>query len=50
MVDNPNKTWKDVNSKFPAWNIVAYIPGEKHGTREVFEDKVLHVGCKKGRR
>ncbi|MEO1718605.1 MAG: substrate-binding domain-containing protein [Pseudomonadota bacterium] len=45
MADNPNKTWKDVNDKFPAWDIVAYIPGEKHGTREVFEDKLLEVGC-----
>jgi phosphate transport system substrate-binding protein len=45
MVDNPNKTWKDVNDKFPAWDIVAYIPGEKHGTREVFEDKLLEKGC-----
>jgi phosphate transport system substrate-binding protein len=45
MVDNPNKTWKDVNSKLPAWKIVAYIPGEKHGTREVFEEKVLASGC-----
>ena len=45
MVDNPNKTWKDVNDAFPAWEIVAYIPGEKHGTREVFEDKLLEVGC-----
>ena len=46
LVDNPNKTWKDVNDKLPAWDIVAYIPGEKHGTREVFEKKVMKVGCK----
>ncbi len=46
IVANPNKTWKDVNDKFPAWPIVAYIPGEKHGTREVFEEKVMHAGCK----
>ncbi|MEM1396892.1 MAG: substrate-binding domain-containing protein [Pseudomonadota bacterium] len=46
LVDNPNKTWKDVNDALPAWKIVAYIPGEKHGTREVFEKKVLKVGCK----
>lgn len=46
MVENPNKTWKDVNGSLPDWPIVAYIPGEKHGTREVFEEKVLHVGCK----
>ncbi|MDJ0932345.1 substrate-binding domain-containing protein [Breoghania sp.] len=45
LVDNPNKTWKDVNPAFPAWNISAYIPGEKHGTREVFEEKVLEAGC-----
>ncbi len=46
LVDNPNKTWKDVNPNFPDWEIAAYIPGEKHGTREVFEEKVLEAGCK----
>jgi phosphate transport system substrate-binding protein len=46
MVDNPHKTWKDINPNFPAWKIVAFIPGEKHGTREVFEVKVLEAGCK----
>lgn len=45
LVDNPNKTWKDVNDKLPDWAIVAYIPGEKHGTREVFEEKVMAAGC-----
>jgi len=45
MVKNPNKTWKDVNDKLPDWKIVGYIPGEKHGTREVFEEKVLAKGC-----
>ena len=46
LVPNPNTTWADVNGDFPTWNIAAYIPGEKHGTREVFEDKVLLEGCK----
>jgi phosphate transport system substrate-binding protein len=46
LAANPNKTWKDVNPAFPAWDISAYIPGEKHGTREVFETKVLVAGCK----
>ena len=41
LVANPNKTWKEVNPALPDWPIVAYIPGEKHGTREVFEEKVL---------
>ncbi len=45
MVANPYKTWKEVNDKLPDWPIVAYIPGEKHGTREVFEEKVMHAGC-----
>jgi phosphate transport system substrate-binding protein len=45
-VANPNKTWKQVNAELPEWNIAAYIPGEKHGTREVFEEKLLHAGCK----
>ncbi|NIJ40886.1 phosphate transport system substrate-binding protein [Parvibaculum indicum] len=45
MVANPNKTWSDVNPDFPDWEIKAFIPGEKHGTREVFEDKVILAGC-----
>jgi len=46
MVANPNKTWKEVNPSLPDWPIAAYIPGEKHGTREVFEEKVMAAGCK----
>jgi phosphate transport system substrate-binding protein len=46
MIPNNKKTWKEVNDNLPAWNIVAYIPGEKHGTREVFEERVMHAGCK----
>ncbi|WP_375623074.1 PstS family phosphate ABC transporter substrate-binding protein [Bartonella sp. TT119HLJHH] len=38
--------WSAVNSALPDWTIAAYIPGEKHGTREVFEEKLLAVGCK----
>lgn len=45
LVENPYKTWDQVNPAFPNWDIAAYIPGEKHGTREVFEEKVLVVGC-----
>ncbi|WP_224408371.1 substrate-binding domain-containing protein [Afifella sp. IM 167] len=45
LVDNPNKTWSDVNPDLPDWEIAAYIPGEKHGTREVFEEKLLAAGC-----
>ena len=45
LVPNPHDTWDEVNADFPSWNIAAYIPGEKHGTREVFEEKVLLLGC-----
>ncbi|MFE3839437.1 substrate-binding domain-containing protein [Pseudogemmobacter sonorensis] len=46
LVANPHKTWADVNGDFPAQNLLALIPGTKHGTREVFDQKVLEVGCK----
>ncbi len=45
LVDNPYKKWNEVNPNLPDWDIAAYIPGEKHGTREVFEEKVLAAGC-----
>lgn len=38
--------WNTVNNSLPDWTIAAYIPGEKHGTREVFEEKLLAAGCK----
>lgn len=47
LVDNPNSKWSQVNPALPDWDIAAYIPGEKHGTREVFEEKLLIAGCKK---
>ena len=45
LVDNPNTRWNEVNPNLPDWDIAAYIPGEKHGTREVFEEKLLIAGC-----
>ncbi|WP_455873387.1 substrate-binding domain-containing protein [Rhizobium yanglingense] len=46
LVANPYKKWSEVNPKLPDAEIAAYIPGEKHGTREVFEQNVLAAGCK----
>lgn len=46
VVDNTAKTWADVNAALPAQAILAFIPGTKHGTREVFDTKVLEEGCK----
>lgn len=46
LVDNPYAKWNEVNAALPDWDIAAYIPGEKHGTREVFEEKLMADGCK----
>ncbi|SLN12930.1 substrate-binding domain-containing protein [Roseisalinus antarcticus] len=45
MVANPNMTWDEVNADLPGAEILAFIPGTKHGTREVFEEQVLLQGC-----
>ena len=46
LVPNTAKNWKDVNPALPDQEILAFVPGTKHGTREVFEQKVLEAGCK----
>lgn len=45
LVDNPYTQWADFNAELPAEDILAFIPGTKHGTREVFEEKVVAAGC-----
>ncbi|ROU03961.1 PstS family phosphate ABC transporter substrate-binding protein [Histidinibacterium lentulum] len=45
MVANPNTTWAEVDSSLPDVAINTFIPGTRHGTREVFEENVLLVGC-----
>lgn len=45
LVDNPYTMWSDFNSDLPSEEILAFIPGTKHGTREVFEEKVIAAGC-----
>ncbi|WP_136443508.1 substrate-binding domain-containing protein [Pacificoceanicola onchidii] len=45
LVDNPYTKWSDFNADLPAEEILAFIPGTKHGTREVFEEKVIAAGC-----
>ena len=46
MVANDATSWAEVNSALPDQPIQAFIPGTKHGTREVFEEKVVLQGCK----
>ncbi len=45
LVDNPHTMWSDFNADLPSEEILAFIPGTKHGTREVFEEKVVAAGC-----
>ncbi len=46
MVKNPYKNWREIDKSLPDAKIKFFIPGEKHGTRDVFETKVLYAGCK----
>ena len=45
LVPNPYTKWSEVDSKLPDQEIMVFIPGKKHGTREVFDLKVITVGC-----
>ncbi|MFN6983832.1 MAG: substrate-binding domain-containing protein, partial [Rhizobium oryzihabitans] len=49
LVANPYKKWSEVNKELPDVAIAAYIPGSKHGTREVFEEKIMADGCKEAK-
>lgn len=46
LVDNTMESWSDVYSQLPAQPITVFVPGTKHGTREVFDAKVMEAGCK----
>lgn len=48
LVPNTLTNWNEVNPAFPDQPIQAFIPGTKHGTREVFEEKVILAGCEDG--
>ena len=45
LVPNPYTKWSEVDPKLPDQEIMVFIPGTKHGTREVFDLKVITVGC-----
>lgn len=46
LVPNPYTKWSEVDAGLPDQEILALIPGAKHGTREVFNLRVLEAGCK----
>ena len=45
IAPNPNSSWVQVNPAFADQPILMLIPGTKHGTREVFDQKVIEAGC-----
>lgn len=45
VVANPYSKWSQIRADLPDQDILAFVPGTKHGTREVFEEKVIHAGC-----
>jgi phosphate transport system substrate-binding protein len=45
MVANPNTRWRQIDPALPDQEIVLVIPGSNHGTREVYEEKVVTPGC-----
>ena len=45
VVDNTAANWTEVNADLPDQEILVFVPGTRHGTREVFEEKVIIQGC-----
>ncbi|MGI9483134.1 MAG: substrate-binding domain-containing protein [Hyphomicrobiales bacterium] len=46
LVDNPYKTWKEVNSALPDVKIQVFGPPPTSGTRDAFVELAMHTGCK----
>lgn len=47
LIDNPYKTWKDVNSALPDVAIEVLGPPPTSGTRDAFAELGMEGGCKK---
>ncbi|MGK0248021.1 MAG: phosphate transport system substrate-binding protein [Oleispira sp.] len=46
LVDNPYKTWNEINPTFPATKIEVLGPPPTSGTRDAFAELALEGGCK----
>ncbi len=46
LVDNTFTKWSEIDKSLPDQEISLVIPASNHGTREVFEEKVVTPGCK----
>jgi len=47
LINNPNKTWKDVNPNLPATKIEVLGPPPTSGTRDAFAELALEGGARK---
>jgi phosphate transport system substrate-binding protein len=45
LVANSYSQWSEFNANLPAQDILVLSPGTKHGTREVYDERVLIAGC-----
>ena len=45
LVDNPYTNWNEIDASLPDQPIALAIPGSNHGTREVFQERVVDAGC-----
>lgn len=46
LTANTHTQWAEFNPALPAQDILVLSPGTKHGTREVFDERVIIAGCK----
>lgn len=46
LVDNNYTRWSQIDKSLPDQEITLVIPASNHGTREVFEEKVVTPGCR----
>lgn len=47
LIDNPFKTWDEINPKLPKQEIRVYGPPPSSGTRDAFSELVMEAGCQK---
>lgn len=45
LVANPYTRWNQIDSSLPNEPITLVIPASNHGTREVFQEKMVDAGC-----
>ncbi|WP_127753635.1 MULTISPECIES: substrate-binding domain-containing protein [unclassified Devosia] len=45
LVDNPYTNWSEIDPSLPDQPIMLAVPASNHGTREVFQERVVDAGC-----